>query len=121
MVQEGYMLHLNKDGQQYKIKQRIEGLIGKEQTEAFYDVWLSNHTTKSDIDSLHAWGFNSVRLPMHFNLFTLPVDAEPVAGKNTWLPAGFAFNGQPDRVVPVQSDVCDSLICTLLRAVREMT
>ena len=91
MVQEGYMLHLNKDGQQYKIKQRIAGLIGKEQTEEFYKAWLSNHTTKSDIDSLHAWGFNSVRLPMHFNLFTLPVDEEPVAGKNTWLPPGFAL------------------------------
>ncbi len=89
MVQEGYMLHLNKDGQQHKIKQRIEGLIGKKQTEAFYKAWLSNHTTKSDIDSLHAWGFNSVRLPMHFNLFTLAVGEEPVAGKNTWLPVGF--------------------------------
>ena len=91
MVQEGYMLHLNKDGQQHKIKQRIAGLIGKEQAEEFYKAWLSNHTTKSDIDSLHAWGFNSVRLPMHFNLFTLPVDEEPVAGKNTWLPPGFAL------------------------------
>ncbi len=28
---------------------------------------------------------------MHFNLYTLPVDQEPVAGKNTWLPKGFAI------------------------------
>ena len=63
MVQEGYMLHLNNEGQQHKIRERIELLIGKEQTQEFYTAWLSNHTTKSDIDSLHAWGFNSVRLP----------------------------------------------------------
>jgi endoglucanase len=91
MVQEGYMLHLNNKGQQYRIRQRIELLIGKEQTQEFYKAWLSNHTTKSDIDSLHAWGFNSVRLPMHYNLFTLPVESEPVPGKNTWQTIGFAL------------------------------
>src|ERR1700755_3360181 len=49
MLQEGYMLHLNKEGQQYRIKQRIATLIGEEETKAFYAAWLSNHTTKSDI------------------------------------------------------------------------
>jgi endoglucanase len=91
MVQEGYMLHLNKEGQQHKIRERIELLIGKEQTQEFYTAWLSNHTTKSDIDSLHAWGFNSVRLPMHYNLFTVPLEAEPVAGKNSWRSIGFTL------------------------------
>ncbi len=91
MLQEGYMLHLNKEGQQYRIKQRIASLIGEEETKEFYNAWLSNHTTKSDIDSLHSWGFNSVRLPMHFNLFTLPIDQEPEAGKNTWLTVGFVL------------------------------
>ena len=91
MLQEGYMLHLNKEGQQYRIKQRIASLIGEQETQEFYKAWLSNHTTKSDIDSLHAWGFNSVRLPMHYNLFTLSVDQEPAAGKNTWLTIGFTL------------------------------
>ncbi len=91
MVQEGYMFHLNKEGQQYRIKQRIADLIGKEKTQVFYDAWLNNQTTRSDIDSLHAWGFNSVRLPMHYNLFTLPVDQETVQGKNTWLKQGFVL------------------------------
>jgi endoglucanase len=91
MIQEGYMLHLNAEGQQYRIKERIEAILGKEQTAAFYHAWLSNQTTRSDMDSLHAWGFNSVRLPMHYNLFTLPVGEEPVAGKNTWLPTGFTL------------------------------
>ncbi len=91
MLQEGYMLHVNKESQQYRIKQRIELLIGKEQTQEFYQLWLSNFITKSDIDSLHSWGFNSVRLPMHYNLFTMPAENEPVQGKNTWLTVGFAL------------------------------
>jgi endoglucanase len=91
MVQEGYMLHLNNEGQQHRIRERIELLIGKEQTQEFYKAWLSNHTTKSDIDSLHAWGFNSVRLPMHYNLFTLPVESEPISGENTWQTIGFTL------------------------------
>ena len=89
MIQEGYMLHLNAEGQQYRIRERITAILTKEQTAEFYKAWLSNQTTKSDMDSLQTWGFNSVRLPMHYNLFTLPVDEEPVAGKNTWLPTGF--------------------------------
>jgi endoglucanase len=91
MVQEGYMLHLQKEGQQYRIRQRITDLIGEEETKAFYSAWLSNHTTQSDIDSLHAWGFNSVRLPLHYNLFTLPIEEEPIKGQNTWLTTGFAL------------------------------
>ena len=91
MLQEGYMLKINKDGQQYKIRERLEDLMGAKQTQEFYDAWLNNHTRKIDIDSLKAWGFNSVRLPMHYNLYTLPVEKEPVAGKNTWLDRGFAL------------------------------
>lgn len=89
MLQEGYMLGLNQEGQQYRIRQRIEELIGPKQTEEFYENWLSNFIQKVDIDSLRAWGFNSVRLPMHYNLYTLPVDKEPVKGKQTWLEKGF--------------------------------
>jgi len=92
MLQEGYMLKVQGIGQQqHVIKSKLAELIGKEKTEAFYTAWLANHTRKIDIDSLKAWGFNSVRLPMHYNLYTLPVEQEPVAGKNTWLEKGFAM------------------------------
>src|SRR5258705_2877895 len=70
MLQEGYMLRVNGQGQQHIIRSRIEDLVGKERMENFYDAWLANHTRKIDIDSMKAWGFNSVRLPMHFNLYT---------------------------------------------------
>ena len=89
MLQEGYMLKVPYSGQQYVIREHIKELIGKEKTEEFYQAWLMNHTQKIDVDSLKSWGFNSIRLPMHFNLYTLPVDQEPVKGENTWLEKGF--------------------------------
>ena len=91
MLQEGYMLGIHKDAQQNKIRSKIEDLMGPKETEEFYDAWLHNFIQKTDIDSMHVWGFNSVRLPMHYNLYTLPVDKEPVAGQNTWLDKGFAL------------------------------
>jgi endoglucanase len=91
MVQEGYMLKLNGLNPQYSIRNRIDSLLSREQTQEFYDTWLSNFVTKADIDSLHKWGFNSVRLPMHYNLFTLPADKEPDPSKQTWLIKGFAL------------------------------
>jgi endoglucanase len=90
MLQEGYMLKLGKVGPQYRIREKITELVGQEKAASFYDRWLANDIRKIDIDSMAAWGFNSVRLPMHYALFTLPVDKEPVAGKDTWVEKGFA-------------------------------
>lgn len=89
MLQEGYMLKVPFSGQQHVIKEHIEELIGEEKTAEFYKAWLNNHTQKADVDSLKSWGFNSIRLPMHYNLYTLSVDKEPVKGENTWLEKGF--------------------------------
>ncbi|MBS1510996.1 MAG: cellulase family glycosylhydrolase [Bacteroidetes bacterium] len=89
MLQEGYMLHLNGINPQYSIKNRLAQMIGKEKTHAFYEAWLHQFITKADIDSMHAWGFNSVRLPMHYNLYTLPVQDEPDSLQQTWLQEGF--------------------------------
>lgn len=91
MLQEGYMFRLGNVGQQYKIKELITSVAGKEYADKFYDQWLNNHTRKIDVDSMASWGFNSIRLPMHYQLYTLPVDQEPVAGQNTWLAKGFAI------------------------------
>ncbi len=89
MLQEGYMLRMPGGGSQQQIKAKITDLIGAELCEKFYEKWLSNHVTKTDIDSLAKWGFNSVRLPMHYNLFTLPIELEPHPNENTWLSKGF--------------------------------
>lgn len=90
MVQEGYMLKTaDFAGPQYQIKQKITELIGEKNTKEFYDAYKKNGLTKRDVDSLAAWGFNSIRLPMHYNLYTLPIEMEPVKGENTWLEEGF--------------------------------
>ncbi len=91
MLQEGYMLKLGKIGPQYRIREKISELVGPERAAAFYDRWLANDIRKIDIDSMAAWGFNSVRLPMHYALYTLPVDKEPAAGKDTWVDKGWAL------------------------------
>lgn len=90
MLQEGYMLQTaDFANPQHKIRAAIEELIGPEDTDLFYETWLANHVRKADIDSLKSWGFNSVRLPLHYNLFTLPIEEEPVSGQQTWLSKGF--------------------------------
>jgi len=90
MLQEGYMLHTASFAPtQHQIKAKIAGLIGEANTETFYESWRANHVRKIDVDSLAAWDFNSIRLPLHYNLFTLPIEEEPVPGENTWLETGF--------------------------------
>jgi aryl-phospho-beta-D-glucosidase BglC (GH1 family) len=89
MLKEGYMMKVPFSGQQYVFEEKIEALIGTKRAQDFYDSWLKNHLTKADIDSLKLWGFNSVRLPLHYKLFTLPIEQEPDINKNTWLNRGF--------------------------------
>lgn len=92
MLQEPYMMEMSGfAGAQWEIKEKISALIGAVNTESFYNAWHASHCTRADIDSLAAWGFNSVRLPMHYNLYTLPIEQEPVSGQNTWLEKGFAM------------------------------
>lgn len=89
MVQEGYMIQTGAfAGSQYKIKQKITDLIGATATDEFYKAYKTNGITKRDIDSLAAWGFNSIRLPMHYNLYTPAIENEK-NGQITWLKEGF--------------------------------
>ena len=92
MLQEPYMMEMSGfAAAQWDMKAKIKALIGDANTESFYNAWHAMHCTKTDIDSMAAWGFNSIRLPMHYNLYTLPVEEEPVAGQNTWLEKGFVM------------------------------
>ena len=91
MLQEGYMLGVNREGTQHSIKSRITSLIGKEDCAKFYQLWLENDMNRADVDLLAKSGFNSIRLPMHYNLFTPPIEEEPVKGQDTWLTTGFTL------------------------------
>ncbi|MCG2793160.1 MAG: cellulase family glycosylhydrolase [Weeksellaceae bacterium] len=95
MLQEGYMLNTQAfAGPQYKIKEKIADVAGEGGKNEFYKAYLKNGVTKKDIDSLAKWGFNSIRLPMHYNLYTLPIEQEKVKGGNTWLDEGFKMTDE---------------------------
>ncbi len=89
MLQEGYMLGIRNEGTQHSIKARITDLVGQADCDKFYQLWLQNDISRADVDLLAKCGFNSIRLPMHYGLFTLPIEKEPVKGQNTWLTTGF--------------------------------
>lgn len=90
MLQEGYMMNSSGAADtQHEFIEKLNDLIGEQETNTFYTNWRKNFVQKRDIDSIAKWGYNSVRLAMHYNLFTKPIEAEPVAGENTWLTTGF--------------------------------
>lgn len=90
MLQEGYMMNsVGGADTQHEFKFKLQELIGIDKTQEFYDAWLDNFVTKQDIDSIASWGFNSVRVAMHYNLFTLPIEEENQPWENTWLTKGF--------------------------------
>jgi len=90
MLQEGYMLQTASFANaQHQLIEKLVDLVGQETTDEFYEAWRANHTNEDDIEAMHQAGFNSVRLPMHYNLYTLPIEAEPIAGEQTWLEEGF--------------------------------
>ncbi|MDC3077667.1 cellulase family glycosylhydrolase, partial [Flavobacteriales bacterium] len=90
---EGYMMHETDGsiGAQHQIKSNLISLMGAEKTEEFFKKWRDNHFTKRDVDSLAKWGFNSIRVPLHYNLFTLPIQEEPNVGEQTWIEEGFTI------------------------------
>ena len=90
MLQEPYMFnYIGAADAQYDFKEKLVEFIGQENTDAFFQTWLENFVTQEDINLLASWGFNSVRLPMHYELFTYSIQNEPVQGQNTWLDTGF--------------------------------
>ncbi len=84
--QEGYMLQTSAFANSpTEIKNKIIGLIGEANTESFYQAWYKNFLNKKDIDKLAEWGFNSIRLPMHYNLLT------PTNQPGVYTESGFAM------------------------------
>jgi len=70
LLQEGYMLHTSAFANaQWEIRSKILELVGESNTELFYQTYRDNYVRKADIDSIKSWGFNSIRLPFHYNLF----------------------------------------------------
>ncbi|MBU1097612.1 MAG: cellulase family glycosylhydrolase [Bacteroidetes bacterium] len=71
LLQEGYMIHTSSFANaEYQFRGKIEALIGTEKTNDFYKKYWDNYVREIDIEKLAEWGFNSIRLPMHYNKLT---------------------------------------------------
>jgi aryl-phospho-beta-D-glucosidase BglC (GH1 family) len=85
-LQEGYMMQTSSFANAEKqLRAKIAALIGEENTKEFYKAWFDNYITKKDVDQIAAWGFNSIRLPLHYNKLT-PEDQPGV-----YTEEGFAY------------------------------
>ncbi|MBK6285107.1 MAG: carbohydrate-binding protein [Draconibacterium sp.] len=92
MLQEGYMMQTSGVANtQHEFRAKLVSTIGEAKTDSFYTVWLDSHFRRIDVDSMKSWGFNSVRVAMHYKWFTPPVEDEPVPGEITWLEKGFTM------------------------------
>ncbi len=71
LVQEGYMLHTaGFANSPSEIKKKIVDLIGTDNANKFYDAYLQYYVSRKDIEQIAKWGFNSIRIPLHYDLFT---------------------------------------------------
>lgn len=96
MVQEPYMMLVSEEGHnnkteahQHGMLARVEKLAGTKRMKAYHKAWLDNYCTETDVKALKEAGFNSIRAPLHYNLFTLPIEEEKEKGIDTWIPDGF--------------------------------
>jgi hypothetical protein len=86
LLMEGYMLHTSGFANaQWDIKEHIEDLIGPANAETFYQAYHENYVQRADIDKIAEWGFNSIRLPFHYNILT------PEGSPGVYLEEGFAI------------------------------
>ncbi|GAX29633.1 hypothetical protein FisN_UnNu122 [Fistulifera solaris] len=89
MIQEPYMLRNDFKGQ-YEFFAELAELMGQTGVADYQQAWLDKWMTFEDVQALKAAGFNSIRAALHYNLFTLPIENEPVRGNDTWIESSFA-------------------------------
>ena len=90
MVREPYMMNTSGNlDRQFKFDKMIADVCGEEKVEEFDRLWMDNNFCEEDMIFLSEQGFNTLRVPMHYKYFTLPIEKEPVAGEQTWLQEGF--------------------------------
>jgi endoglucanase len=71
LVPEGYMFNMSGFANSpSEIKNKFIDVVGEANTELVYEQFRKNFVTEDDIDSIASWGFNNIRLPMHYELLT---------------------------------------------------
>lgn len=90
MVREPYMMNTSGNlDRQFKFDRMLAEVCGEEKVAEFDSLWMDNLFSEADMSFLASQGFNTLRVPMHYKYFTLPIEQEPVAGEQTWLQEGF--------------------------------
>jgi hypothetical protein len=69
LVPEGYMLHTPGFGSPTSIRNQFIGLIGDQKTDEFFELYKANYVNENDIKAISEMGFNSLRLPFHYQIF----------------------------------------------------
>ncbi len=70
LVPEGYMLHVPGFGSPTAIRAMIVDLVGESLADSFYQAYHDNYVTREDILQLGAWGFDHIRMPFHYKMFS---------------------------------------------------
>jgi hypothetical protein len=90
MVREPYMMNTSGNlDRQFKFDKMIADVCGEDKVEEFDKLWMDNNFCEEDMKFLSEQGFNTLRVPMHYKYFTLPIEKEPEAGEQTWVQEGF--------------------------------
>ena len=90
MVRETYMMNTSGNlDRQFKFDKMIADICGEDKVEEFDKLWMDNNFCEEDMKFLSEQHFNTLRVPMHYKYFTLPIEKEPIEGKQTWLQEGF--------------------------------
>lgn len=66
-LQEGYMYGTS--GAQWELKEFFKELAGEKATNEFYSKWLENFVCEADVQHIAKSGYNTIRIPLHYNLF----------------------------------------------------
>jgi hypothetical protein len=86
LVPEGYMLGTSSFADSPTgLRTVVTNLVGQANADEFFRLYRKYYVARADIDSLARWGFNSVRLPMHYDLLT------PKNSPGVYSEAGFAL------------------------------
>lgn len=67
---EGYMFGFTKTNSPGRIHQMFCEMVGPDFTAEFWKAFKDNYITRKDIEFIASNGFNTIRLPFHYKLFT---------------------------------------------------
>ena len=69
LMQEGYMFKFTRSKSPRQIDAVVARVLGRDGADAFWREFRSQYVTEADIRFIASAGFNTVRVPLHYNLF----------------------------------------------------